>query len=250
MGLTNQALPPIEPIPNFVVPPPAADAPISGSPPAVERAQRLRATAHTEASKWQQVPGSAARHVERQIRHVASETRHLLARLVREQSADHHPGRRLLIENARLIRTASDDVRATCGEVRTLPCVKDSGHLILRCYAAARTFLDVAEYEFREGWFILYCEALQSILNMDELWALKPMLQLVLFERILAGGSSGQATRALSLILGSLRQIGEADWNTVFDDISAVEQTLRKDPAGAYALMDFESRDMYRNVVA
>jgi cyclic beta-1,2-glucan synthetase len=47
----------------------------------------------------------------------------------------------------------------------------------------------------------------------------------------------------------SLRQLSLLDWKKCFERISQVEQTLRQDPAGIYADMDFATRDRYRRAV-
>ncbi|WP_300156283.1 hypothetical protein [Solidesulfovibrio sp.] len=59
------------------------------------------------------------------------------------------------------------------------------------------------------------------------------------------------ATNQLSIAnsIGSLRFIGAMDWKNYVESLSLVEQTLRDDPAGVYALQDFATRDRYRHVV-
>jgi cyclic beta-1,2-glucan synthetase len=47
----------------------------------------------------------------------------------------------------------------------------------------------------------------------------------------------------------SMRAIGAFDWNRFFEQTSAVEAVLRRDPSGAYAWMDDASRDRYRHAV-
>ena len=47
----------------------------------------------------------------------------------------------------------------------------------------------------------------------------------------------------------SLRHAGETDWNAFVEKLSAVEDTLRGDPAGVYPAMDKEARDLYRHRV-
>ncbi len=47
----------------------------------------------------------------------------------------------------------------------------------------------------------------------------------------------------------SLRVISAQDWKVVFEDISLVERELRRDPAGVYPRMDFDTRNRYRSVV-
>ncbi|HUI70306.1 MAG TPA: glycosyl transferase, partial [Spirochaetia bacterium] len=47
----------------------------------------------------------------------------------------------------------------------------------------------------------------------------------------------------------SLRQLALLDWRQIFELSSRVEQLLRKDPAGVYPGMDFDTRDRYRRIV-
>lgn len=54
---------------------------------------------------------------------------------------------------------------------------------------------------------------------------------------------------SISNTLNSLRIISAQNWRDFVEDVSLVEQTLRMDPAGIYAGMDFATRDHYRHVV-
>ncbi len=47
-------------------------------------------------------------------------------------------------------------------------------------------------------------------------------------------------------VITSLRLCTTPDWSQYFEPVSAVERLLRRDPAGAYANLDFLSRDRYR----
>ena len=47
----------------------------------------------------------------------------------------------------------------------------------------------------------------------------------------------------------SLRLLATQDWKEFFENTNLVEHSLRGDPAGIYAAMDFETRNQYRNVV-
>ncbi|RPH98457.1 MAG: cyclic beta 1-2 glucan synthetase [Lysobacterales bacterium] len=60
-----------------------------------------------------------------------------------------------------------------------------------------------------------------------------------------------QAADQLSIgnSIGSLRFLGAMDWREFVETMSLVEQTLREDPGGIYARMDFATRDRYRHVV-
>ncbi len=55
-----------------------------------------------------------------------------------------------------------------------------------------------------------------------------------------------QSSGIVANIILSLRSITEQDWNDYFESVSKLEQTLRKDPAGIYSLMDFGTRNVYR----
>ena len=54
---------------------------------------------------------------------------------------------------------------------------------------------------------------------------------------------------SISNSIGSLRFLTAMDWRQFVDAMSAVEQTLREDPAGIYDRMDFATRDQYRHIV-
>ncbi|MES2298712.1 MAG: glucoamylase family protein [Pseudomonadota bacterium] len=54
---------------------------------------------------------------------------------------------------------------------------------------------------------------------------------------------------SISNSIGSLRFLGTMDWREFVESMSPVEQTLRADPSGTYANMDFATRDNYRHAV-
>ena len=70
-------------------------------------------------------------------------------------------------------------------------------------------------------------------------------------EQLVQSENQHQAANQVSISnsISSLRFLGAADWRDFVESKSGVEQTLREDPAGAYALMDFATRDQYRHVV-
>ena len=54
---------------------------------------------------------------------------------------------------------------------------------------------------------------------------------------------------SISNSIGSLRLLAMTDWRDFVESMSVVEDTLRQDPDGTYARMDFATRDRYRHVV-
>ena len=64
-------------------------------------------------------------------------------------------------------------------------------------------------------------------------------------------GSQNQAADQVTLgnSIGSLRFLSAVDWRLFVETMSAVHQRLLADPAGAYATMDFGTRNRYRAVI-
>ena len=54
---------------------------------------------------------------------------------------------------------------------------------------------------------------------------------------------------SISNSIGSLRLLSSIDWREFVENMSAVDQCLRRDPANIYAGMDFATRDLYRHAV-
>ncbi|HEY7499928.1 MAG TPA: glucoamylase family protein [Vicinamibacterales bacterium] len=54
---------------------------------------------------------------------------------------------------------------------------------------------------------------------------------------------------AIGNVITSMRLLSSIDWPLFFERVSLVERILREDPAGAYARMDFPTRDRYRHSV-
>jgi len=70
-------------------------------------------------------------------------------------------------------------------------------------------------------------------------------------EQHLLAESQAQASDQVSIghSIGSLRTLGAIDWREFVETMSAVETTLRADPADAYAVQDFATRDRYRHAI-
>ncbi|HET8748478.1 MAG TPA: glucoamylase family protein [Ramlibacter sp.] len=54
---------------------------------------------------------------------------------------------------------------------------------------------------------------------------------------------------SVSNSIGSLRLLAVTDWREFVETLSTVERTLRGDPGGVYARMDFSTRDAYRHAI-
>ncbi len=71
-------------------------------------------------------------------------------------------------------------------------------------------------------------------------------------EQMVLSENRQQASDQISISnsIGGLRSLGAIDWRDFVEAMSMVERTLRQDPGGVYATMDFATRDRYRHVVA
>ena len=83
-------------------------------------------------------------------------------------------------------------------------------------------------------------------LKLCELWAFSSMLRFALLERLCANLDSGPV---VSCCIQSLRSLENLSWRDFVESVSPVEAALRRDPAGIYPRMDFETRDRYRHEI-
>jgi hypothetical protein len=185
------------------------------------------------------------------------------------------PGAIVFIENTRLIETAAQSALNGARALQ-VPAVAGQGNEIRpRPYAVASGFLEAVQDSVTEAELEQYLEGIQQVesLMMGEIWALRPMLEGALLEKIAAeaealtgaesSGSrepiaapglrdSASAPRRVATVLKScqsLRALQEIDWEEFFERTSAAERTLKRDPPGIYSQMDDPTRQTYRSAV-
>jgi hypothetical protein len=165
--------------------------------------------------------------------------------------ASHGVHSRCLYENFRLIRTAQKETRDIVRSLRHHRAVRtEFGAELPRAYAVAQSYLSAALDFFSEEGLGAFLRGFQEEqeLEMGEVWAIKPALQIVLLERIASASTSAGPT--LPLLVTNLRTIGECEWKDLFEAVSIVDGVLASDPAECYTRMDYASRDQYRVVIA
>ncbi len=172
-----------------------------------------------------------------------------------------------MLDNARFLRQTLKEVSKSLKPLRKLPGLQprpEQAEIVPRSYQIATGFLLTAGFQFDEEEFNEYVAGVQRIatLEMRELWALKPLLQLGLLEKLGSaaetlwvapetGNGSPEIPHDLpSRIITSLREISLMEWKEFFEANSVVDHILRSDPSGAYPWMDFESRQIYRDAVS
>ncbi len=175
------------------------------------------------------------------------------------------PGAIVFLENTRLLETAGQSVLDALNVLHA-PGVLEGGGVVPRPYQVAVGLLRATNGTFLEEDLDHYLEGVQQTesLTMAEIWALKPMLEAALLEKIDAPAAAFQSEkvsgqmesvageRRIETVLKccqALRALQEMDWEEFFERTSAAEHALRRDPAGVYEQMDDVSRQLYRSAV-
>lgn len=142
-----------------------------------------------------------------------------------------------------------------------------------RVYAVAREIIRYSRSRLDVERLERFVQAYQQFtpLTMGELWALPTMLRLGTLENLVQALSQitgleqeyessdlyaypplSQGIPDQEIVANGMRSLhllSTTDWKTFFEAVSRVEQTLRADPAGVYAKMDFDTRDRCRKAV-
>src|ERR1700722_12199823 len=163
---------------------------------------------------------------------------------------------RWLHDNVHLLTSELQGVCEAFRAKQKMPLVRTANEAIIpRVIVLAEAYLAKTDYQFSDRGFASYIEAFQqqTVLKTKELWMLIPALKLVLLEKIVERGSQAIANPKQSYGVGvcvsSLRDVSQATWKDILEPLILHDHILRKDPAGAYARMDLESRDLYRNKI-
>lgn len=155
----------------------------------------------------------------------------------------------------RVLRAALTVVSENPRLIARLPRVIDAnGYEEPRIAKAAKSYLRAVEGNFAASTFNAYMRELQKEepLNVEELWHVAAFLQFALLEwlldeaRALFTTEDTASALAITAQLKSLRDIRFAEWQSLVEPHIVLDRLLMKDPAGAYARMDFESRERYR----
>ena len=174
------------------------------------------------------------------------------------QAAMPRPGLHELRAQMRLLRMALASVADRQAFIGTLPRAVFAEHREEpRVAAAASAYLHIVDGAFAPATFCAFVEALQARdpLTLDELWSISAFLQFALLESLLRDAfallrQKTESVSAFSPRLSSLQSISQVDWVSLIEPLIVFDAVLREDPARAYAKMDFESRNTYRNRIA
>jgi cyclic beta-1,2-glucan synthetase len=228
------------------------------SPSAQWNTSQLRASAAELAAVLVPLPDSNfSRELRKRCKHVQQQLLPLLDDLESQRRSlpageDAH----WLHDHIRLLHALLNDLDELPKSVKSTPQVQmPDGRAVPRVIAVAEGFLVATGFHFTEGGFTAYVDAFEETiaLRMGELWALAPILKLLLLERI-AGlvpqlDYNSAHSIGIARCIQSLSEMGETNWQELLEPLILFDRVLRDDPVGAYPAMDFESRELYRSVV-
>lgn len=162
-----------------------------------------------------------------------------------------------LRDNSQQLSLAARQLGAELGAQGTLPVVSNEADLLPRVVAIATTFLAETGLDFSKEHFTAFCLAFEehTPLRFHEIGALVPALKLIVLEKIAASGSavlksSSEAPREVLPYILLFRQITQTSWKEELQALLPFDAVLQQDPAEAFALMDPESQNLYREKVA
>jgi cyclic beta-1,2-glucan synthetase len=168
-----------------------------------------------------------------------------------------------LRNNAHQLSSAARTTAAELALLGTIPVVSNKVDILPRVLAIVECFLNASDTSFTKSEFTGFCLVFEenSPLEFHEIGALVPALKLVLLERIAAvaaplvkdpalnEATSGTTAKVVPWIV-ALQHATQTSWKEELETLIPFESILRLDPAGAYPMMDIESRSLYRESIS
>ncbi|HSG42812.1 MAG TPA: hypothetical protein VLA72_06630, partial [Anaerolineales bacterium] len=190
-----------------------------------------------------------------------------------------HHAAEWILDNFYIIEQAIRQIRTGMPTVyyQRLPkvVIDQQNNGVARIYALSTAICDFTECSLDIAQLDSFIHAYQEIqdLKIGEIWAFPLMLRFSILERLSFALSNltqmhfsahshlpniqkdpsdspqpGDENIVANCIL-SLRLLATHNWKSFFESASIIEKTLRNDPSGVYARMDFATRNRYRNVI-
>lgn len=165
-------------------------------------------------------------------------------------------------QNPGMLRSVINDVQPARKALSRMPrLIRPREGDEPRIVAVTDAYLRATGSVWDEEAFKVFIEQLQrhDALQLQEIRVFPLILKFLLLEEIVSRASdilrdptpqTSTAAEAVKIRLKSLREAGYTDWPVLTEPLVVYDYLLRQDPAGAYALMDLESRDEYRERVA
>ena len=219
----------------------------------------MRAAGNELATQLGWLPGASSDTFSLRCRKAATTFKLLFARVEAAfEKAPSSEGLLWLRNNAQQLSSQMRAVEADLGPLTGIPHVSSKDEILPRVLAVAQAFFDETGVTFLEAKFTEFCLGFEETapLEFHEVGSLVPALKLVLLERIAARGRSllDDPTigppEPITTFIRTLENVSQTSWKDVLERLIPFDTILRKDPAGAFAAMDVESRNVYREKVA
>jgi hypothetical protein len=219
----------------------------------------MRAAGNELATQLGWLPGASSDSFSLRCRKAATTFKLLFARV--ETAFEKAPGSEGLLwlrNNAQQLSSQMRAVEADLGPLTDVPHVSSKDEILPRVLAVAQAFFDETGVTFLEAKFTEFCLGFEETapLEFHEVGSLVPALKLVLLERIAARGRillddpTISRPEPITTFIRTLENVSQTSWKDVLERLIPFDTILRKDPAGAFAAMDVESRNVYREKVA
>lgn len=161
--------------------------------------------------------------------------------------------------NPRMLRSALVGVTPRPKQREYLPLVPlPDGSNEPRVATLSSAFVKATHGEFMAVLFTWFVGEVQKHdpLLLSEVWNLPSFLRFAVLEamiaeagRLLERQENGSLVLLQNLFAG-MRMIANTDWNSLLEPLILFDATLRQDPTGTYARMEFDTREVYRRRVA
>lgn len=161
--------------------------------------------------------------------------------------------------NARLLRSGITAATIKPQDMLKLPRVmrankEDEPRVASLC----ALYIRAVNGDFTTPTFTAFVRAVQEHdpLTVFELWSVPAFLRFCLMEGVveqalaLLKDPSQTDSGQIPALMGSMRTVANTAWQTVIEPLIAVDAALNQDPAGAFVISDFETREIYRSKIA
>jgi cyclic beta-1,2-glucan glucanotransferase len=236
--------------------------------PKIERTEeQMRHAALTASQEWHVARAPQGDIFSRRIAAAQSTYRQVFNELDRRPMPTYKPGEPLdplleLRENPRLLQSALDEMQSIRRRLMKLPVVvRPREGDEPRIVTVADTYLKAADSRWEGDWVVWFLEEVQKAdpLTLRELWAFPTAVKFLLVEEVLTQARTQiddpasfdlTAQGLLAARFDGIRNAIYANWAQMIESLVVFNAVLRQDPVGAYPLMDFDSRERYRERVS
>jgi hypothetical protein len=246
--------------------PPTAPAAEPASPTFSQ--EHLREQARAAAMTWDVAHSPETQDIfSKRINATAASLDQVFAELDGRPIPTYKPGEALdplleLRENPRLLRSVIKEMHSLRKRLARLPrTIRPRMDDEPRVITAADAYLAATDSYWDTQAVETFLDEAQKVdaFTLKELWTFPSAVKFLLLEEIVAQAqaviadpSSHHAEGAVMLRrrFNSLRDTIYANWLTTVETLAVFNSVLQQDPAGAYASMDFESREAYRTRIS